>query len=80
MCLQLFFEDNVDDDKYCGHLFGLGASHVQNGSSSGYEGYGPPTGQAPHIVNAPSSSSNPTIYHVNNAGDGSGNANSVTGS
>lgn len=30
---QMFFEDNIDDDKYCGHLFGLGASY-SNGSSA----------------------------------------------
>ena len=50
----MFFEDNIDDDKYCGHLFGLGASYVQNGGNSSYEqhqGYGPPTSTT--IVNAP---------------------------
>lgn len=31
---EMFFEDNIDDVKYCGHLYGLGASFVQNGSSS----------------------------------------------
>jgi len=30
---EMFFEDNIDDDKYCGHLFGLGASY-SNGSSA----------------------------------------------
>ena len=34
--LQMFFEDNIDDAKYCGHLYGLGTSYVQNGTS-GYE-------------------------------------------
>lgn len=29
----MFFEDNIDDDKYCGHLFGLGASY-SNGASA----------------------------------------------
>jgi CCR4-NOT transcription complex subunit 7/8 len=29
----MFFEDNIDDGKYCGHLFGLGTSYVQNGSA-----------------------------------------------
>jgi len=24
---EMFFEDNIDNDKYCGHLFGLGNSH-----------------------------------------------------
>ena len=29
----MFFEDNIDDAKYCGHLYGLGTSYVQNGTS-----------------------------------------------
>lgn len=32
---EMFFEDNIDDAKYSGHLYGLGTSYVQNGS--GYE-------------------------------------------
>lgn len=31
----MFFEDNIDDAKYSGHLYGLGTSYVQNGT--GYE-------------------------------------------
>lgn len=37
---QLFFEDNIDDAKYCGRLYGLGSgsSQPQNGiSTSGQE-------------------------------------------
>ncbi|XP_066908536.1 CCR4-NOT transcription complex subunit 7 isoform X3 [Halyomorpha halys] len=30
---EMFFEDNIDDGKYCGHLYGLGASFVVNGNS-----------------------------------------------
>lgn len=30
----MFFEDNIDDGKYCGHLYGLGTSYVVNGSAS----------------------------------------------
>jgi len=30
---EMFFEDNIDDAKYCGHLYGLGASFVMNGNS-----------------------------------------------
>ena len=30
---QMFFEDNIDDNKYKGHLYGLGASYVQNGAA-----------------------------------------------
>ncbi|CAG0902191.1 unnamed protein product [Darwinula stevensoni] len=29
---ELFFEDNIDDFKYCGHLYGLGTSFVTNGN------------------------------------------------
>ncbi|KAH3833416.1 CCR4-NOT transcription complex subunit 7-like [Dreissena polymorpha] len=32
---EMFFEDNIDDAKYSGHLYGLGTSYVQNGT--GYE-------------------------------------------
>jgi len=31
---EMFFEDHIDDAKYCGHLYGLGASYIQNGTSS----------------------------------------------
>ncbi len=30
---QMFFEDNIDDAKYCGHLYGLGTTFVINGNS-----------------------------------------------
>ncbi|CAG0889546.1 unnamed protein product [Cyprideis torosa] len=30
---EMFFEDNIDRSKYCGHLYGLGVQNVQNGSS-----------------------------------------------
>lgn len=31
---EMFFEDNIDDAKYCGHLYGLGTSYVVNGNSN----------------------------------------------
>jgi len=31
---ELFFEDNIDDTKYCGQLYGLGSSYIQNGANS----------------------------------------------
>lgn len=36
---QMFFEDHIDDAKYCGHLYGLGSgsSYAQNGTGSAYE-------------------------------------------
>ena len=30
----MFFEDKIDDAKYCGHLYGLGTSFVVNGNAS----------------------------------------------
>lgn len=30
---EMFFEDNIDDAKYCGHLYGLGTSFVVNGNN-----------------------------------------------
>ncbi|XP_034246999.1 CCR4-NOT transcription complex subunit 7 [Thrips palmi] len=30
---EMFFEDNIDDAKYCGHLYGLGTTFVINGNS-----------------------------------------------
>lgn len=37
---QMFFEDNIDDAKYCGHLYGLGTSFVVNGSGGYLESNG----------------------------------------
>ncbi|XP_015929403.1 CCR4-NOT transcription complex subunit 7 [Parasteatoda tepidariorum] len=31
---EMFFEDNIDDAKYCGHLYGLGTSYVMNGNAT----------------------------------------------
>jgi len=31
---EMFFEDNIDDAKYCGHLYGLGPSYVMNGNAT----------------------------------------------
>ncbi|RZF46808.1 hypothetical protein LSTR_LSTR012031 [Laodelphax striatellus] len=31
---EMFFEDNIDDNKYCGHIYGLGTSFVVNGNSN----------------------------------------------
>lgn len=33
----MYFEDTIDDVKYCGHLYGLGTSFFQNGIP--YESY-----------------------------------------
>lgn len=36
---EMFFEDHIDDAKYCGHLYGLGSgsSYAQNGTGNAYE-------------------------------------------
>merc|ERR1712226_1797513 len=31
---EMFFEDGIDDSKYCGHLFGLGTSYVVTPSNT----------------------------------------------
>ncbi|XP_064481179.1 CCR4-NOT transcription complex subunit 7-like isoform X2 [Ornithodoros turicata] len=40
---EMFFEDNIDDAKYCGHLYGLGTSYVMNGNTAYHEEAAPPT-------------------------------------
>ncbi|XP_071846451.1 CCR4-NOT transcription complex subunit 7-like [Apostichopus japonicus] len=35
---ESYFEDNIDDDKYCGHLYGLGSAYINNGTTYGEEG------------------------------------------
>lgn len=39
---ESYFEDNIDDDKYCGHLYGLGSAYTNNGTTYGEES-APPT-------------------------------------
>lgn len=29
----MFFEDNIDNAKYCGHLYGLGNTFITNGNN-----------------------------------------------
>lgn len=31
---EMFFEDNIDNAKYCGHLYGLGSSFIMNGATT----------------------------------------------
>lgn len=61
----MFFEDNIDDSKYCGHLYGLGTSSAPNGASSyeNHHGYGPPQ----NAINSTNTSNN-----NGNAGEPSG--------
>lgn len=30
----MFFEDNIDNAKYCGHLYGLGTSFLNNNNNN----------------------------------------------
>jgi len=39
----MFFEDHIDDAKYCGHLYGLGAAYILNGSGTNSNEGHPPT-------------------------------------
>merc|ERR1712226_1503422 len=50
---EMFFEDDIDDSKYCGHLFGLGTSYVVTPSNTNSS---PPVSTAA----APASSTNTT--------------------
>ncbi|EAT38720.1 AAEL009400-PA [Aedes aegypti] len=57
---EMFFEDNIDNAKYCGHLYGLGTSFIVNGSSN-------------TISSSTNNSSSATISNSNaNANTGSG--------
>lgn len=38
--MQMFFEDNIDNAKYCGHLYGLGTSFIVNGAAHNYHDNG----------------------------------------
>jgi CCR4-NOT transcription complex subunit 7/8 len=31
---EMFFEDDIDDSKYCGHLYGLGTNFVVGSNNS----------------------------------------------
>lgn len=32
----MFFEDNIDNAKYCGHLYGLGTSFLNNNNNNNF--------------------------------------------
>lgn len=57
--IQMFFEDNIDDAKYCGHLYGLGTSYVQNGNSNNFNETSQPSEQAASSTPTTTSSSWP---------------------
>jgi len=37
---EMFFEDNIDNAKYCGHLYGLGTSFLNNNNNNFHENNG----------------------------------------
>ncbi|KAL1434821.1 hypothetical protein MTO96_001714 [Rhipicephalus appendiculatus] len=57
---EMFFEDNIDDAKYCGHLYGLGTSYVMNGNSYHDEA-------TPNNVALPAAAAQPTPTSTNSA-------------
>jgi CCR4-NOT transcription complex subunit 7/8 len=56
---QLFFEDQVDDDKYCGVMFGLGLSWA----STGHGNLNSSMGQMGGLATSSSSISNQGSFH-----------------
>lgn len=35
---EMYFEDNIDEDKYSGHLYGLGTASAVNGQAVNHDG------------------------------------------
>ena len=68
---EMFFEDDIDDSKYCGHLFGLGTSYVVSP---------PNTNQSPPVSTAaaPASSSTTTTSTTPASSSSSATAPSTT--
>ena len=54
---EMFFEDNIDDAKYCGHLYGLGTAFVINGNS--YDDSNPLSTNANTTINSTTSTPAP---------------------
>ncbi|KAF2353907.1 Ribonuclease CAF1 [Trinorchestia longiramus] len=77
---ELYFEGNIDNEKYCGHLYGLGTQHVQNGNDSGAS-QSPPVGGAGQATALPPNSNSHNTATPTNAdtaeGAASGDGNAV---
>lgn len=78
---ELYFEGHIDNEKYCGHLYGLGTQHVQNGNDGTAANQSPPVGGAPQQggaagVSAGNNSSNNNAGGTPTIADG-GNADST---
>merc|ERR1719384_2734030 len=70
---EMFFEDDIDDSKYCGHLFGLGTSYVVAPANTNTS---PPVSTAA----APASSSTTTTSTTPASSSSSATASSTTSS
>lgn len=89
---EMFFEDDIDDSKYCGHLYGLGTNFVVNknnnsssgslaggltsGSSSGSTATSTSTTAATTTEGTTSTTSTTTASGVTGSGTGSGSGGS----
>jgi hypothetical protein len=62
----MYFEDTIDEVKYCGHLFGLGSSLFQNGIP--YEAYIPSQAliAQQHQNHSHNSASQTSLAHLTN--------------
>ncbi|KAL3880385.1 hypothetical protein ACJMK2_032629 [Sinanodonta woodiana] len=60
---EMFFEDNIDDAKYCGHLYGLGTSYVQNGSGYDLNNYVSNNSHTPVLLNSLNNEENASSSH-----------------
>lgn len=54
---ELFFEDNIDKSKYCGHLYGLGSSFIMNGGGTGGGNTGAGSGSTAQTSTTPATTS-----------------------
>ena len=82
---QLYFEGHIDDEKYCGHLYGLGIQHVQNGNDGAANNVNnnnqsPPVGAAVVGQLPPAIAGNNATSGNNNGGQPVGNNSTVTSS
>lgn len=68
---EMFFEDNIDDAKYCGHLYGLGNNYVMNGSGSGGGGGGASSNNGNSNINSSNGNSNSSNNNISNNGGSS---------
>lgn len=70
---EMFFEDNIDNAKYCGHLYGLGTSFIVNGSNNSNNTISSGGGGGNNTNNS-SSTAGSNANSANTGGGGSGGA------